>query len=233
MDTVKCSCSMVVLAILSVVADAQDSQRQFWPEGQLYVRLNDRFRLRTGFSLSKARETEKSAEGTFEVDIDVMLKPILRRALAENPNTEKGKYLTVRAGYMQVASLNDKENPSREQRMILELTPRYPLPGALLLSNRGRAEARWINGHYAQRYRDRLRLERDFAVRSLRFTPYVSGELFYDTRYRIWNRNEYSIGTEMPFGRHAIVEFYYTRQNTSRSKTSHVNGFGAVFQWHM
>jgi uncharacterized protein DUF2490 len=115
----------------------------------------------------------------------------------------------------------------------VELTSRYPMPGAFLLSDRSRGEARWINEHYSLRYRNRVRLERDFTIRTFRFTPYATVELFYDTRFRIWNRNEYSFGTEIPVGRHAILEFYYSRQNTSRSSTPHINALGVAFQWHL
>jgi hypothetical protein len=229
---VRIFCSIAVLAILSVASVAQETPKEFWPEAQLYANLGDRFRLRALGSRTRARESDRFTEATFEVDIDFLLKAILRPSLAANPNSERGKYLTLRAGYVHVAALNDEQNPSNEHRAILELTPRYPLPGAFWLSDRSRGEARWMNGHYSLRYRNRLRLERDFKIRSLRLTPYATGELFYDTRYRIWNRNEYSFGSEMPIRRHTIIEFYFMRQNTSRSSTPHVNGFGLVFQWH-
>ena len=229
---VRIFCSIAVLAILSVASAAQETPHEVWPEAQLYANLGDRFRLRALGTRTRARESDRFTEATFEVDIDFLLKAILRPLLAPNPNTERGKYLTLRAGYLHVAALNDEENPSSEHRAILELTPRYPLPGAFLLSDRNRGEARWINGHYSLRYRNRLRLERDFKIRSLRLTPYATGELFYDTRYRIWNRNEYSFGSEVPIRGHTIIEFYFMRQNKSRSSTPHVNGFGLVFQWH-
>jgi Protein of unknown function (DUF2490). len=229
---VRIFCSIAVLVILAAVAVAQDTPQEVWPEAQFYVHLNDKLRLRALASLTKGKESGKFTEGTFEVDIDVGLKNILKRVLAENPNTERGKYLTLRAGYVHMAALHDEENPSNEHRAILELTPRYPLPGAFLLSNRGRAEGRWINGHPSFRFRNRLRLERDFKIRSFRFTPYMTGELFYDSRYHKWNRNEYSFGAEMPIRRHAIIEFYFLRQNTSQSSTPHLKGFGSVFQWH-
>ncbi|HEX3232317.1 MAG TPA: DUF2490 domain-containing protein [Pyrinomonadaceae bacterium] len=230
---VRIFCSITVLAILAVAAAAQETPHEFWPEAQLYANLGDRFRLRALVTRTKARESDKFTEATFEVDIDVGLKAILRRVLAANPNTERGKYLTLRLGYVHVAALNDEENPSSEHRGILELNARYPLPGSLLLSDRSRGEARWINGRYSLRYRNRLRLERDFRIQWFRFTPYTTGEVYYDTRYRIWNRNEYSFGTEVPIRRHAIIEFYFMRQNTSQSSTPHINGFGLVFQWHL
>jgi len=230
---VRIFCSMPVLAILAVAAAAQDTPKEFWPEAQFYANLGETFRLRALVTRTKARESDRFTEWTFEVDIDVGLKAILRSKLAANPNTERGKYLTLRLGYVHVEALGDEENPSSENRAILELNARSPLPGAFLLSDRSRGEARWINGSYSLRYRNRLRLERDFSIGWLRFTPYATGELYYDTRYRIWNRNEYSFGTEVPIRRHTIIEFYFMRQNTSRSSNPHVNGFGLVFQWHL
>jgi uncharacterized protein DUF2490 len=230
---VRVFCSIAVLAILAVAAAAQDAPQEFWPEAQLYANLGDTFRLRALVTRTKARESDKFTEGTFEVDIDVGLKAMLRRKLAANPNTERGKYLTLRLGYVHVAALGDEVNPSNEHRAIMELTPRYPVGGGFLLSDRSRGEARWINGQYSLRYRNRVRLERDFAIKRFRFTPYATGEVYYDTRYRIWNRNEYSFGYEVPIQRHAIIEFYFMRQNTSRSSTPHVNGFGLVLQWHL
>lgn len=232
MNTVRVVCSIAMIALFKVAAFAQETPQQIWPEVQVYTQLSDKFRLRALGSFTKAKESDKFTEGIFEIDIDVGLKTMLRRKLADNPNTERGKYLTLRIGYVHLAALNDEENPSNEHRAILELTPRYQLPGGFLLSDRSRGEARWIAGHYSLRYRNRVRLERDFTIGSVRFTPYATGELYYDTRYRAWNRNEYSFGSETPIGRHAIIELYFMRQNTSRSSTPHVNGFGLVFQWH-
>jgi len=230
---VRVFCAIAVSAIFPVAAAAQETPQEFWPEAQFYANLGDRFRLRAIGTRTKARESDRFTEGTFEFDIDVGLKAILRRKLAANPNTERGRYLTLRVGYIHVAALNDEQNPSNEHRAIVELSSRYPLPGGFLLTDRNRGEARWINGDYSLRYRNRVRFERDFAIRSFRFTPYITGEIYYDTRYRIWNRNEYSFGYEVPVRRHAIIEFYFMRQNTSRSSNPHVNGFGLVFQWHL
>jgi hypothetical protein len=230
---VRVVCTIAVLAILPIAAGAQETPQEVWLGAQLYKQLNDRFRLRALARFAKGEESEKFREAIFGLDVDVGLKAILRRILADNPNTERGKYLTLRVGYLHVAALNDEDDPSDEHRGFVELTSRYPLPGAFLLSDRSRGEARWINEHYSLRYRNRVRLERDFTIRTFRFTPYATVELFYDTRFRIWNRNEYSFGTEIPVGRHAILEFYYSRQNTSRSSTPHINALGVAFQWHL
>jgi hypothetical protein len=83
-------------------------------------------------------------------------------------------------------------------------------------------------------------IEREFHLFKKRtITPYVSGELFYDTRYSAWNRNRLTAGVQtslrrgpvrkmlMP-KRQIILDLYYTRQNDSRSSTQHVNALGAA-----
>jgi hypothetical protein len=139
--------------------------------------------------------------------------------------------LTLRTGYAYIPSLGD-EDPPKEHRIVLEATARYPLPLDILLSDRSRGDLRWINGEFSTRYRNRLRVERDFSIRKFMITPYASGELFYDFRFDLWNRNEICAGAEIPVGKRFVFEPYYLRQNNSRSQTEHVNGVGLVFQWH-
>jgi hypothetical protein len=79
-----------------------------------------------------------------------------------------------------------------------------------------RGDLRFIRGQpFSTRYRNKLQLERDFSFGSLAFTPYLNGQLYYDTRYDVWNRNRYSAGVEVPAGKHLVLETYYLRQNDS------------------
>jgi hypothetical protein len=82
------------------------------------------------------------------------------------------------------------------------------------------------------RYRDRLQLERDFAIGHFVFTPYSNAEVSYDTRYGAWSQNRYSAGVEVPAGAHVVVETYFLRQNQSRSIQPHVNVIGLRFQFY-
>jgi hypothetical protein len=69
------------------------------------------------------------------------------------------------------------------------------LPGKLLMVDSSRGELRFIGGQpFSTRYRSKLQLERDFKLRLSRLTPYLNGQLCYDTRYDVWNRNRYSAG---------------------------------------
>ncbi len=212
-------------------ATAQESRQEFWSEGDLYAKLNEQFRLRFLASLTRARETAKNTEATLEVDLDVGLKPLIREKLRNLPDHQRGKYVTMRIGYAYIPAFGDGSD--KEHRIVLEGTGRYPLPLDILVSDRNRGDLRWINGVFSTRYRNRLRVERDFAIGVVKLTPYLTGEAFYDLRKDLWNRVEFSAGAEIPLGRRPVIEFYYLRQNNSHSETQHVNGFGITFQWHI
>ncbi len=110
----------------------------------------------------------------------------------------------------------------------MELTPRFPLPAKLLLSNRNRLDLRWVNGAFSWRYRNRFALEREFGIgEKCALTPYASGELYYDSRFHTWNRNRYGYGLQTTFNRRLMIDAYYMRQNDSRSSPPHVNAIGA------
>jgi hypothetical protein len=95
-----------------------------------------------------------------------------------------------------------------------------------VISDRNRGELRFIKGQsFSTRYRNRLRLERDFKHRWFECTPYAYDEMFYDTRYDRWNPNRYAFGLEFPVGAHVVLEPYYLRQNI-RSNSPDLNTFG-------
>ena len=87
----------------------------------------------------------------------------------------------VRVGYHYIHSVTG-DTPV-EHRGALEATPRYPLVGGLLVSDRNHMDIRSIGGENSWRYRNRLTLEREFSIGRFRSTPYVRGEVYYDSRF--------------------------------------------------
>jgi hypothetical protein len=220
-----------VLLLLAPPVAAQETRQEFWPEFQVFWKLNSILRMRLVAGVTRARETEKNTEGNFEADLDIGIKAFFRRKVFNLPDAQRGKYLTLRTGYAYIPTLGD-QGRNKEHRIVLEATGRYPLPLDILLSDRSRGDLRWINREFSTRYRNRLRIERDSSIGRFKFTPYAQGELYYDFRFDLWNRNEISAGAEIPIGSRFVIEPYYLRQNNSRSQTEHVNGIGLVFQWH-
>jgi hypothetical protein len=142
------------------------------------------------------------------------------------------RYLSFGAGYHYITSLTDGQL-HMERRWVIEVTSRFPLPENLLVVHRSRDDIRVISSEpLSSRYREKLQLERDFKPLSFVFVFYVSGELYYDTRHGMWNRNRYSVGLQVPAGRHLVSEAYYLRQNDSKSSTRHVNAVGISFNLH-
>ena len=81
-----------------------------------------------------------------------------------------------------------------EDRAILSLWGKVPLPGDVWLENRARVDLRWIGGEYSTRYRLRVEATREFTVAGHSVVPYFNVEWFYDTRYDGWARTLYTGG---------------------------------------
>jgi len=216
----------LLLASGAATGAAQNTESEFWPELDAYVNLNSTTRLFFLASFNGDKET-RSWEGTFGVHLDFALKPVFRRDLRTRGDVFSRRFLSFRGGFRYISSLTDVGQPYLEHRWVTELTSRYPLPGKLVLSDRSRGELRFISGQpFSTRYRNRMQLESDFSLGPLILTPYVNGEVFYDTRYDAWNQNRYAVGVQAPAGAHLVLETYYRRQNNTKSSPRHVNAFG-------
>jgi hypothetical protein len=202
------------------------AQKEFWPEVTAYVRLNRKWRLVFAADINGTRESKNGLEAHFGAHADYRVN----------------KTFSLRAGYRYGTSL-EEGGDYQEHRVVFEQAARLPLPAKILFSDRTREELRFLSGDFSARYRNRAMLEREFAVRAYKFTPYASGEVFYDTRFRVFNRNRLTAGVQLPLGKglapfrehHLLLprkslslDLYFTRQNDSRSKPNHVNAVGAT-----
>jgi hypothetical protein len=210
---------VLLIALLCQSATAQSSQDQFWPEIDSYIKLDSRMRLMFMASRTTDGSTYESAQ--IGPNLDITLRPI-RLVSVESNDSSKRQYLTFGIGYRYLRNL---DKPS-ENRMILELTPRYYLPWGILASDRNRFELRIISGNFTWRYRNRLTLERSFNIKSLRLTPYAQGEVYYYSQYGLWNKDSYAFGMTFPVHRRLEIKPYFQHDNDSRSSTPHVNALG-------
>jgi hypothetical protein len=220
----------LVLCLLSVgqsiiPAAAQSTGTEFRPELGIYIQQGPVIRIELVDS-SSGNESTHDWRGNFAFNVQTALKPVLRRELRNDPDVFRNKYLTLRAGYRYQASLTSGHSGS-ENRSIIEVNSRYRLPWQLVISDRNRGDFRFIKGQpFSTLYRNRLRLERDISHGWLNCTPYVYDEIFYDTRYDRWTRNQYALGVQFPVGPYVVLEPYYLRQNSSRSNPAHIDAFG-------
>lgn len=206
----------------------QSGSGEFRPELGFYVQQGQVIRIEFVDSFSSNPGTH-SWDGNFTFYVEAALKPVFRHELRNRADVYRSRYLTFRAGYRYRTSLTSGESVS-ENRGILEVTSRYLLPWQLVVSDRNRAEFRFIKGRaFSTRYGNRLRLERDIKHGVFVCTPYVYGEILYDTRYDQWTPNRYAFGLQFPVGPHVVLEPYYLRQNGNRSNPPHVDAFGFKF----
>ena len=222
-----CRCP-VLLCILSVYAAAtpeQNTNSEVRPESDIYLQLQPMIRLQFQNAFSGNLTTGNwRAEATFFVER--ALKPILRRHLRKQPDVYENRYLTFKAGYRYVTDLAGGRS-ARENRGILEVNSRYPLPWHLVISDRNRGEFRFVsNQPFSTRYRNRLRLESDYGHGRFNCTPYVDVEVFYDTRFDRWARRQYEAGVQFPVSSRVMLEPCYLRRDNTISIPQHVNGFG-------
>ena len=216
---------LLAAAQMTISAAAQNTEDELRPELGIYIQQGPLIRVELVDSFSGTQSTH-DWQGDFAFYVEAALKPVFRQELREQPDVFRNKYLVFRAGYRYQTSLTNATSAS-ENRGILELTPRYRLPWQMVITDRNRGEFRFIQGQpFSERYRNRLRLERDVQYGWFNCTPYVYGEIFYDTRYDGWTRNQYAVGAQFPVGPHVILEPYYLRQNNSDSTPAHINAVG-------
>ena len=216
--------TLMVLACAHPARAQENTRDEFWPELDAHVGLGQGARL--FFLASVTRNNEDDVrEGMVGAHVDFFFKPILRGYLRASPDAVKRRYLAFRAGYRYAWNLRDS-GTYREHRGVFEVTIRSRPFGGFIFIDRNRLDLREVEGEGSWRYRNRSRIERDFALGKRAATPYAMAEFYYDSRYDSWTRQRYFAGVEWPIGRTPILDTYYARTNDSQSSVAHVNAFG-------
>lgn len=206
---------------------------EFWPEIAGFWHLNDRSRIAVdaAYALGKESDVKSLDAAAFW---DVSLKPIARLRkdlLAED--WQRNKYLWARVGYHRIFEATDATGAEVvENRGVLALYGRIPLPATFWLETRTRADFRWIGDDYSNRYRFRLDLSREFTVRDHAVVPYGNVEWFYDTRYDDWARTLATLGAEVTLTDHFRYELYLARQADRVPQERNLNALGVVLKWY-
>jgi hypothetical protein len=215
---------------LSGTASADDPW-ELWPEGQLFVGLNARTRVFLNAAYAKGKESdERSLDTAAYLDISFLPVGPRRRQALRTTDWQRGRYLWARVGYDRVYKVTEAEGtPSvAEDRGILSLWGKFPLPAAVWVEGRARADLRWIGGEYSTRYRWRLEATREFVVFNHSVVPYLNVEWFYDTRYDGWARTLYQAGSEVTVNGHFRFELNLSQQTDTLPGTSRLNAIGIV-----
>ena len=222
---------LCVCQTLAGVAHAADSS-EFWPELSAFVNLGPRTRVYLDAAYAEDKEsTIQSLDlGAY---LDISLKPILRKELLATDDWQRRRYLWARIGYVRVFKATDETHTEvAEDRGVVSLYAKTPLPAKVWLEARARADLRWIGGDYSTRYRFRVEATREFTVRNRTVVPYFHVEWFYDTRYDGWARTLYQLGPEVTVNQHFRYEIYVAWQKDRLPTESTTNAFGVVAKWY-
>jgi len=194
-----------------------------WPKVQASIELRKQTRLLVYGELQNGEEFGY-LQWKMGALLNYRMKRIVRRGQSDIDD-ENEHNLVVGAGYEYLQTIqNDKTK--RENRIIVQGTGRHGPGAGFLLTDRNRVEFRWVNGVYDFRYRNKLTVNRGFRVHKFRFTPYVSGELFWDRNHHSWNENQYSFGVQFPYKNRLMLDTFYLHQNCTTCSQKSINVLG-------
>jgi hypothetical protein len=191
---------------------AQDTQ--FLPEIDAHLTLTSH--VRTYLQAKDDREGGDPQQFTFGPSMEFYLKPLikLKRVTVFDLDDAKSRPLVLESGYRIITA----PNTASESRAIEAVTFRYPLVAGILATDRNRADLDWKNGSFSWRYRNKLTIERTFAIRSYHFIPYLAAEPFYESQYKKWSSTDLYAGSLFPIGRHVEFNLYYEFENDTAKK---------------
>jgi Protein of unknown function (DUF2490) len=208
---------LVFLIIVSRSVKAQNSADvtddvQFWPD--LTVRLN----------ITKKSSVDFFGTARLGQNLSHFVAEQLGIATAYRPS----QYLTLTANYRAVWGQPLPGKSSFENRIFFDATPRLLLKNGITLTDRNRIEFREINHQRSTRYRNRYQVEKAIKWDEKSFTPYVSGEIYYDSRYHEWGRKQLWTGVRVPLKAHLTCDFTYMHNWDARAKPGYWNTFGVL-----
>jgi hypothetical protein len=216
--------SLVIAALLFSMATPGHAQSvQFLPEIDAHLKLNSF--LRAYVQAKNDRDGGVENQASIGPSLQLYLKPLikLKRITAFDLDDAKPRALVFEIGYRSVTA----PNTSPTNRMETMLTFHVPVKAGFLISDRNRADLDWKSGGFTWRYRNKLTVERTFAVYSYHLIPYVAAEPYYVEKYEKWSTTDVFAGCLFPVGKHVQFNPYYEHaNNTGKSPNQQQDSFG-------
>lgn len=203
---------LAVAVLLPCTANAQVPVWELWPELDVYYTAAKH--QRTMFELSSQTEHEGTKHhATVGLFQDYLFLP-------------SG---FARGGYRFTFSTRDASY--RESRFLGEVNLTAWSSPTMRLISRLRGELRDVNSEWSYRVRERLHFQHlSRATAGPRFEPYVTSEVYYDSRFNTIDRIAGRAGVETHLGGSQVLDVYYARQENSRSTPGAVNALGITLK---
>jgi hypothetical protein len=214
----------LLIVLLGLTAPGQDHHvaRQFDPTFTVDL---DAGRFRYDFHVGREKSEELEAgDSLFGAGASLRVKPLFKTFI-DNLDTDKQHVLVLRVGY-EFRHGGEGDQHTNTHTGMVDGTFRWGFPKKLLMTDRNRAEMRWVDGDPSFRYRNRLQFERPFTIFKRRFGPYASAEAYWDSRYRSWNKFRYTGGVDIQTFWKTSVDIYYARERCVTCPDPHTDILG-------
>jgi hypothetical protein len=213
------------LCIACLPAGAQNNQ--FLPEVDAHLKLNSSFRAY--IEVKDDRDGGQPDQFAIGPSLQFHLKPLikLKNVTAFDLDDAKARFLVLEAGYRYVTA----PNVPSDNRMLTDATLNFPLKAGFHIADRNRADLDWKNGAFTWRYRNKLTIQRTFAIRSYHLIPYLAAEPYYENKYGKWSTTALFMGCLFPVGKHVQFNSYYEHENnTGKHPNQSQNEVGLALQ---
>lgn len=200
-------------------------EMQFLPEVDAHLTLNSRFR--TYFEAKEDRDGGDPTQAGFGPSLQLYLKPLikLKKVTAFDLNDAKSRFLVLEAGYRYIVM----PDAPTDNRMVVAATVNFPMKADFFVSDRNRADLDWKGGRFGWRYRNKLTIERTFAIHSYHFIPYIAAEPYYLSKYNKLSTTALYAGCLFPVGKHVQFNSYYEHENnTGKRRNQQLQAIGVA-----
>jgi len=224
------SVSMICASRGEAQSVTPSTENQAWPEADAHVQLPSNWRVLSFVGLEQAAGypfQQWYAAGA----LGYQFKPILREHIF-NIDPDKEHYLVFGGGYEYLRT-SQSGVVKHENRITIDVTPGFLLPAKILVRDRSWVELRWIDGTYSTTYRNMVAIERGLFVHGLRFSPFGSAEVFYDSPKHSWNEEWYTAGIQWPYKSLFMVETYYKREHCDTCSPTNWNVGGVTLHFYL
>jgi Protein of unknown function (DUF2490) len=141
-----------------------------------------------------------------------------------------GQYFTIAPSYVHIGTQPFPGRKVWEDRFSFPVTVRFQA-GKFRLSDRNLFERRWRSPSVdATRYRNRVQVEYPVGPDRMKWSLFVSDEVFYDWSVNDWVRNRFMIGIIRPLNKNITLDVYYLRQNDGRSIPGDLHVIGTTWR---
>jgi len=227
LSRLRLACLNAAVLLLSSSIPVRAQAPQTVPEIDAHVTINHF--MRTYLQVKDDRDEGASDQLSIGPSMQFYLKPLLRlkQITKFDLDDSKPRPLVLEGGYRYITAPNQ---PSTD-RFEPVLTSHFPLKAGFLVSDRNRADLDWKSGKFNWRYRNKLTVERTFAIRSYHFIPYVAVEPYYVQKYEKWSTTDLYAGTLFPVGKLVQFSTYYEHENnTGTAPNQPKNYIGLVLE---